>query len=227
MKDLVQEGRKIQETFKTNVVNEDSFPKTKEEVEKILKKFSDRHAGYSPFIGNYTINADLTVDVMGGVQLNGFNLTKIPVKFGKVSGGFYCYNNQLRTLEGAPREVGGHFMCWGNKLTSLEGAPQKVDGAFDCRQNNLTSLEGAPKKVGEHFNCANNKLTSLKGAPKEVGYSSKGLGFFRCSSNKLTSLEGAPQKVRGEFHCTANKELPTSEKRWARKNIKAESFKFR
>jgi len=48
-------------------------------------------------------------------------------------------------------EVKGHFNCNDNELTSLEGAPRVVKGDFDCERNRLTSLKGAPLKVEGDF----------------------------------------------------------------------------
>ena len=120
------------------------------------------------------------------------------VKFGVVTGNFYCSNNSLTSLDGAPQEVRGAFFCDHNSLTSLEGAPQWVGEDFYCSNNSLTSLEGAPQWVGESFCCYNNTLTSLEGAPLEVGED------FYCSNNSLTSLEGAPQWVGESFCCYNN-----------------------
>jgi len=64
--------------------------------------------------GTYTINDDGSIDVVGNVELNNRNLTKIPFNFGKVSGGFFCYNNQLTSLKGSPNTVGGGFDCYSN-----------------------------------------------------------------------------------------------------------------
>ena len=61
-------------------------------------------------IENYTINDDLTVDVAGNVYLGNSGLATIPIQFGKVGGTFSCYNNQLKSLVGCPREVGGDFL---------------------------------------------------------------------------------------------------------------------
>ena len=49
---------------------------------------------------------------------------------------FYCENNQLTSLVGAPQKVGS-FSCGNNLLTSLEGAPRKVrfKGWFFCDDN--------------------------------------------------------------------------------------------
>ena len=85
--------------------------------------------------GTYTINDDGSINVDGSVDISNGRLTKIPFKFRHVSGGFYCYDNQL---------------------TSLEGAPITVGGGFDCTCNNLISLKGAPNRVGDNFLCYNN-----------------------------------------------------------------------
>ena len=138
------------------------------------------------------------IDYDGDVILIKCKISSLPIYFNRVGGYFGCYNNELTTLEGAPREVGGHFMCFSNKLTSLEGAPEKVGGNFDCSHNKLTSLEGGPKKVGRDFYCSYNNLTSLEGVSREVG------GDFSCGHNNLTSLEGVPREVGGDFNCYDN-----------------------
>jgi hypothetical protein len=149
-------------------------------------------------IENYTINNGL-VDVDGDVDLNSRRLDKLPLTFGMVTGNFYCSYNQLKTLEGSPREVGSDFYCYNNQLRSLEGCPTEVGGDFNCNNNQLTSLEGSPNKVGGYFYCYNNQLTTLEGSPSKVG------GDFYCSSNLLSSLEGSPREVGGDFYCRFNK----------------------
>jgi len=104
----------------------------------------------------------------------------------------------LKTLEGAPKEVGGNFYCSVNNLESLLGAPEKVGGDFTCYNNKLKTLEGAPKEVGGSFLCHRNNLESLIGAPREVG------GSFLCHRNNLESLIGAPEKVGEDFYCGNN-----------------------
>ena len=120
------------------------------------------------------------------------------VRFGVVRGSFWCENNLLTSLVGAPQEVRGYFSCEDNQLTSLVGAPQKVEGDFDCHENLLTSLVGAPQEVGGDFDCYENLLTSLEGAPQDVR------GRFRCDNNQLTSLVGAPRKIGRYFNCENN-----------------------
>ena len=148
-------------------------------------------------INNFQI-VDGLVNVDGDVDISD-RLTKIPIKFGRVEGNFYCYNSKLTSLEGAPQSVGGHFNCRHSQLKSLEGAPQSVGGDFSCHNNQLTSLEGAPQRVGGYFSCYNNKLITLEGGPEIVG------GDFYCHNNQLTSLEGAPQSVGGDFNCGNNR----------------------
>jgi hypothetical protein len=162
------------------------------EIEGLLKE-------YFKITGKPTINPDGTVNIAGDCELKeDKKIKKLPVKFGKVSGGFYCNNNQLTSLVGAPRSVIGNFSCNNNPLTSLEGAPESVGGHFYCDDNQLTSLVGAPQSVGGDFHCNDNQLTSLVGAPQSVG------GYFGCYNNQLTSLEGAPQLVGGDFNCFNN-----------------------
>jgi hypothetical protein len=163
--------------------------KTIDEIKDWLDKYG---------IKNYTINDDLTVDVDGDVDLSYKELTKIKVQFRNVGGYFYCIDNQLTSLEGAPSSVGTGFDCSNNQLISLEGCPSSVGGNFYCYNNQLTSLEGCPSSVGGHFYCSNNQLTSLEGCPSSVG------GYFYCYNNKLTSLEGCPSSVGGDFSCSYN-----------------------
>lgn len=142
-------------------------------IKEICKKYG---------IENYTVNSDGLIDVNGGVDLRYLKLTKLPVKFGTVSGDFYCNSNKLTTLEGSPNHVGGDFYCADNKLTTLEGAPNHVGGNLDCTYNQLTTLEGAPHHVGYDFNCEYNRLTTLEGAPRHVGR-----GFY-CEYNPIYSI---------------------------------------
>jgi hypothetical protein len=80
------------------------------------------------YLKNYTINSDNTVDVNGNVNLyyRLGQMEKLPVKFGKVSGNFYCEYNNLTTLEHCPNYVGDHFWCHENELTTLKGCPNYV-----------------------------------------------------------------------------------------------------
>ena len=130
---------------------------------KHLKRFDDSIESICKKYGitNYSINIDESIDVDGDVNLYQEKLTKLPLKFNKVGGHFYCSYNQLTTLEGSPREVGGYFYCNNNKLTTLEGSPREVGDHFNCSNNQLTTLEGSLMEVGGDFYCNNNKLPQV------------------------------------------------------------------
>ena len=138
------------------------------------------------------------VDVDGDVYLIK-PISHLPVKFGTVRGSFYCGDNQLTNLEGAPRHVGGYFNGCRNRLTSLEGAPDHVGEDFDCYDNQLTNLEGAPNHVGGDFNCAHSPLISLKGAPDHVGKFwcsyAKSLPLMRLLVYPMVEIYGAPPRL--------------------------------
>ena len=127
---------------------------SKEDIDSICKKFGIR---------NYTINEDSTVDVDWDVNLYDKGLTKIPLKFGKVSGYFSCGDNQLKSLEGSPLSVGGHFNCSFNQLKSLSGAPLSVGGYFSCSYNQLNSLSGISGRISGGIYCHSNQLRDVKG----------------------------------------------------------------
>ena len=117
-------------------------------IERLCKKYG---------IKNYTINSDGSVDVSGDVTFSVMHnsdgkrikLGKLPIKFGRVTGAFYCSEHDLTSLKGAPNYVGGDFYCSGNKLTSLEGGPSFVSGNYSCFNNKLITLEGMPEQVGK------------------------------------------------------------------------------
>jgi hypothetical protein len=149
-------------------------------------------------ITDYTINSDGSIDVDCSVYIRFKRLTKLPLKFGRVSGDFDCSHNNLTSLEGCPGWVGGDFDCHNNNLTSLEGGPESVGDDFDCHNNNLTSLKGSPSSIEDDFVCHNNKLTTLEGGPRVVN------GKFDCSSNQLTNLIGGPEWVNYDYVASNN-----------------------
>jgi hypothetical protein len=103
----------------------DLYGKIKKHSEKWFKQEVSEEQGLNHWCGKgkWTRRADGKVDVKGDVDLSGLGLEELPVKFGKVSGSFYCTENQLTTLEGSPEIVDGNFYCAENKLTTLEGGP--------------------------------------------------------------------------------------------------------
>jgi len=126
------------------------------------------------------LDSDGLWSTVGTVNLSDCGLSQLPLKFGVV-GYFYCNNNQLTSLKGAPKIVRSDFYCQSNRLTSLEFFPTTV-GSLDCSNNQLTSLKGIQKVKGS-IDCRWNKLTNLQGLPEKIDY-------LFCSYNELTSLEG-------------------------------------
>ena len=85
-----------------------SMLKTRIEVIGWLDKYKGK-------IDNYTINEDLSVDVVGN--------------------SFYCHNNKLTSLVGCPVKVVG-FHCYNNNLLqNLVGGPRIVGDSFSCYDN--------------------------------------------------------------------------------------------
>ena len=95
---------------------------------------------------------------VGNFDISELGLTTLPasLKQLKIGGNFYCNNNKLTSLVGAPTSVDLDFYCSDNNLKSLVGTPTSVGGDFLCNNNNLDSLVGAPTSVGGSFNCSNN-----------------------------------------------------------------------
>jgi hypothetical protein len=94
---------------------------------------------YSVAHRRWSVNREGLVDVKGSFLCDSQGLEDfLGIRFGKVSVGFRCRANQLRTLEGSPRGVGGNFYCYRNPLISLEGAPEVIRGYF-CFKNTYFS----------------------------------------------------------------------------------------
>jgi len=92
-------------------------------------------------ITDYTINDDLSIDVDGDVDLSSYYLCNLPLTFNIVSGDFSCWNSNLTTLSGAPREVSGDFLCYNNRLEVFEHFPTKVSGYIYCDSNQIEPIE--------------------------------------------------------------------------------------
>lgn len=146
----------------------------------------------------YTINSDGSIDVNGNVNISGFHLKKLPIKFNIVAGDFTCAYNNLRDLEGCPKIVDGFFYCYSNNLRSLKGCPGSVGRNFDAAYNLLLSLEYMPANIGGNIKLSENRLTSLKGCPETVN------GHLEVDNNNLTNLEGCAKYIKGSLICPKN-----------------------
>ena len=131
-------------TIKTGNIQKSNVQLDTYEVPENIKEFFSRHYRNLNLISE--IHEDGSVDVNGNIKIHEDDLVngKLPIKFGYVSGNFYCSYRKLTSLEGCPQDVGRHFNCCWNQLTSLEGCPKGVGGDFYCNNNRLASLEGCP-----------------------------------------------------------------------------------
>jgi hypothetical protein len=150
--------KKYQELFEAQT------PLTQEQIEWLDECTKEK--------GMWSYNTETgLVDVDCTFNCSKQNLTDFKgVKFGRVKGDFWCQENQLTSLEGAPQSVGSGFYCANNQLTSLKGAPQKVGRDLHCYGNQLTSLEGLPEGIRNEFLCWNNPVsdTTLKALYKRM-----------------------------------------------------------
>ena len=60
-------------------------------------------------IEDYEINNDLSIDVLGDVNIIGLDLEELPefINFRRIAGGFYAGGNPWKTLKGFPKRVAG------------------------------------------------------------------------------------------------------------------------
>jgi hypothetical protein len=113
------------------------------------------------YIRNYKVfenNTDLTeeqIDFLNSCTRGEWKLNPDTALI-DVRGDFDCYNKNLDDFKGLRfRKVTGYFLCGGNNLKTLNGSPKEVGGSFWCERNPLISLEAAPLKVGYYFGFGN------------------------------------------------------------------------
>ena len=104
---------------------------TKEQIEFLDRVCKPYHVGTGTSqrkpLQKFKITNEGKIDVKGNVEIYKLNTTEIPVKFGKVSGYFYCSYNNLTTLKNCPDSVGGGFWISNNNLTDYFKNIQKKD----------------------------------------------------------------------------------------------------
>jgi hypothetical protein len=158
---------------------------SKEEKDRIDSKCKEYK------IRKYSISPNGSIDTKGDVDLCGIGFSRLPLRFGKVDGFFYCHDNVLSTLDGSPHTVGGDFDCNDNGFTSLVGGPKNIGGDFICSHNNLISLDGSPTTIGGDYICAVNKLASTYAGDTDIEVS----GNTLCFDNNLP-----PQLMNNVVH---------------------------
>lgn len=149
-------------------------------------------------ITKYTINDDYSIDVDGHVDLANKELTKIPIKFNKVTGYFSCVGNQLVDLENAPRRVERNFMCqhqYYGSFISLKGAPEYVGFRFDFNDNeNLKDFTDFPTYVGATIDAKSTGLYSFDCIPESakviIDEDTPLFAILRCVSSPIFPILG-------------------------------------
>lgn len=158
---------------------------------------------HSYSIGSYELIENeqygYVVDSNKSVYLSNLQLASIQVKFNRIDGGFYCADNELTTLLGAPEYINGDFDVSRNKLTSLEFSPNTILGLYRIAANKLTTLNGISQNLGGSLDISYNPLTSLEYCPQLIN------GNFYCNNCLLTSLEHGPTIIMKNFNCSHNK----------------------
>ena len=165
---------------------------------EIQKEFLDQNTR-----GSWSLNPTSgDADVDGDFDCSRGNLKDFKgVRFGRVSGNFYCGNNSLTSLEGAPESVGGDFSCHSNSFTSLEGAPESVGGSFYCDAFSTSdwNLEGKLKILETGSEADKNLMATLVSPealqklidqnPSKAAVSLKGVWKTLKSNPKYSNLE--------------------------------------
>lgn len=110
------------------------------------------------------------VDIDGSLNCKDKGLDDLKgIKFGTVTGNFIIGYNNLKTLEGSPKNVGKSFNFQHNQIKTLKGGPEKVGGTYDCSYNQIKDLDGAPEEVGGNFYAVGNELKDISDAPIKIG----------------------------------------------------------
>lgn len=95
---------------------------------------------------------DGLVNVFGHAKMvkSEYNMPKIPVKFGSITGDFWCREQSILSLEGAPHFVGREFDCSNSAITSLKFSPKSVDYSYICYGVLMNSFDGISETI-EHM----------------------------------------------------------------------------
>ena len=89
--------------------------------------------------------------IKGNVDLSDRDLTELP-DLSKVTiiGGFYCHENQLTSLHGAPQKIDGDFACeYNDGLSSLFGIPEMSEYDEISCDKALMEKYGCPESDNE------------------------------------------------------------------------------
>jgi hypothetical protein len=89
---------------------------------------------------DFHINDNNSIDVYTNVDIDNKGLKKFPIKFNEIRGYFSCRFNGLETLENGPIELSGGYYCENNNIRSLNGYPKKIGIEFSFNRNPVYNL---------------------------------------------------------------------------------------
>ena len=112
--------------------------------EKIIENFMSE---YLMWDGTWEINTEGSVDVKGRIQIENYPYSKLPFKFRKIEGTFYCSGGYIETFENFPNIIEGDFCCSYNLLTSLKNFPKEIGGWVICQGNREIFTEKEIRKI--------------------------------------------------------------------------------
>ena len=142
---------------------------------KEMQEFIRANSGIQSRIG-YTFEfADYTEDelydifdlpnnfvVKSTIDISGMNLDALPgMSTISVNGDFWCPNNKLTNLYGAPYSVSGHCKFGYNPLNTLYGMPKFIGGNIYLSNTQLTAKSFVPLYM-------ENKLDDIVGVDEKV-----------------------------------------------------------
>jgi Leucine-rich repeat (LRR) protein len=111
---------------------------------------------------------------------------------------FYCYENQLTSLDVSNNSALTELDCYFSQLTNLDVSNNTSLRYLDCGENQLTSLNLSGNTALSTLFCDGNQLTNL-----DVSNNTS-LTQLGCSSNQLSSLDLSANTLLDGLYCTAN-----------------------
>jgi Leucine-rich repeat (LRR) protein len=111
---------------------------------------------------------------------------------------FYCYFNQLTSLDMSANTALTQLGCFSNQLTSLDVSANTALTDFYCYENQLTSLDVSNNTALMFLLCHSNQLTSLDVSANTA------LTDFYCYENQLTSLDISNNTALTYLYCQTN-----------------------
>ena len=122
--------------------------------------------------GSWTLNPQTgLVDVSGDFSCSSQGLSDFKgVRFGVVSGSFYCTGNKLTSLKGAPQEVGGNFNCYVNPVS---------DSVLEALYKKMQSGMSWPDAVAEEWDSIESEEDKILLAPHNLNLSPEELKGYQ------------------------------------------------